>query len=81
MPFRKMNWPKFEEKLKLEVGGICRGDAIPQCTDPVPPMSNSWCCPWWGNNQNIPLRASSMSCKLHCGHEGVSDFNFEQNTA
>ena len=45
MPFLKMKWPKSEEKPKLGLGGICHGQAFPQCTDPVPPMSNSWCTP------------------------------------
>ena len=26
MPFRKIKWPKSEEKLKLGVGGVCHGD-------------------------------------------------------
>ena len=29
MPFRKMKWPKSEEKPKLGVGGACHGDAVP----------------------------------------------------
>ena len=33
MPFRKIKWPKSEEKPKLGVGGVCRGD--------IPPMYRS----------------------------------------
>ena len=35
MPFGKIKWPKSEEKSKLGIGGVCHGDAVPQCTDPV----------------------------------------------
>ena len=28
MPFRKIKWPKSEEKPKFGVGGVCHGDAV-----------------------------------------------------
>ena len=37
MPFRKMKWPKSEEKPKLGVGGVVMATPSPQCADPVPP--------------------------------------------
>ena len=35
-------------KPKLEVGGVCQGDAVPpMCRSrPPPPMPNSWCSPY-----------------------------------
>ena len=37
MPFCKMKWPKSKEEPKLGIGGVCHGDAVPQCTDLIPP--------------------------------------------
>ena len=38
MPFRKMKWPKSEEKPKLGVGGVCHGDAVLQMYRSHPPQ-------------------------------------------
>ena len=37
MPFRKIKWPKSEEKPKLGQVGYVLATPSPQCTDPVPP--------------------------------------------
>ena len=62
MTFEKIRWPKYEEKSKLGVGGICRGGAVspnvkfvvqPLFQDyhtttlpPPPPLKTRWRRPW-----------------------------------